>query len=64
MCNFIKTKEKLSIKKVDSFAFFWRKILQKRKYVTELLNVCYISMNTLDIIKKKNKIIVSKKGKK
>lgn len=52
------------MKKVDSFAFFWRKILQKRKYVTELLNVCYISVNTIDNIQKKNKIIVSKKGKK
>ncbi len=41
-----------------------RKMLQIRKYITELLNVCYISVNTIDIIKKKNKIIVSKKGKK
>lgn len=40
-----------------------RKMLQNREYITELLNVCYISVNTIDIIKKKNKIIVSKKGK-
>ncbi len=46
------------------FIAFNRKMLQIWGYVTELLNVCYISVNTIDIIKKKNKIIVSKKGKK
>lgn len=40
-----------------------RKMLQFRMYITELLNVCYISVNTIDNIQKKNKIIVSKKGK-
>jgi 16S rRNA (guanine966-N2)-methyltransferase len=39
-----------------------RKLLQNGKNITELLNVCYISMNTLDILKKKNKIVLSKKG--
>ena len=39
-------------------------MLQKGEYITELLNICYISMNTIDITKKKNKIIISKKGKK
>ncbi len=40
-----------------------QKMLQFRRYITELLNVCYISVNTIDNIQKKNKIIVSKKGK-
>lgn len=44
------------------FIAFNRKMLQIRGYVTELLNVCYISMNTLDITGKRDKIIVSKKG--
>lgn len=43
-------------------SYFTRKMLQNRGYITELLNVCYISVNTIDIIQKKNKIIVSKKG--
>lgn len=38
-------------------------MLQCRKYITELLNVCYISVNTIDIIPKKNKIRIAKKGK-
>ena len=38
-------------------------MLQIGKYITELLNVCYICINTLDIIWKKNKMVVSKKGK-
>lgn len=38
-------------------------MLQIEKYITELLNVCYICINTLDIIWKKNKMVVSKKGK-
>lgn len=33
------------------------------RYVTELLNVCYIFINTLDIMKKNNKIVISRKGK-
>ncbi len=33
-------------------------MLQNRGYVTELLNVCYISMNTLDITGKKDKIMI------
>ena len=37
-------------------------MLQSRKYITELLNVCYISVNTIDIIQKKNKIRIAKKG--
>lgn len=44
------------------FIAFNRKMLQIWGYVTELLNVCYISMNTLDITGKRDKIIVSKKG--
>lgn len=68
------TKEELSMK-VDGFLYCHnsripmyfstlnRKMLQFRGYITELLNVCYISVNTLDIIKKKNKIIVSKRGR-
>ena len=39
-------------------------MLQIGKYVTKLLNVCYISINTLDIMKKNYKIIVLEKGKK
>lgn len=35
-------------------------MLQIRKYITELLNVYYNSMNTLDIKGKSNKIILSK----
>ena len=31
-------------------------------YITELLNICYISINTIDFIEKKNKMIISKKG--
>ena len=38
-------------------------MLQFRGYITELLNVCYISVNTIDIIQKKNKIGIAKKGK-
>lgn len=38
-------------------------MLQFRGYITELLNVCYISVNTIDFIPKKNKIRVLKKGK-
>ena len=39
-------------------------MLQIRKYVTKLLNVCYISINTIDIIEKNYKIVLLKKGKK
>ena len=52
------TKEELSIK-IGGFFLFWRKILQFEMYVTELLNVCYISINSIDIIEKKNKIVIS-----
>ena len=41
-----------SLQKVDPN----RKMLQIKKYVTELLNVYYNSVNPLDIIKKRNKI--------
>lgn len=37
-------------------------MLQNKRYVTKLLNICYISINTLDFIEKKNKIVLSKKG--
>ena len=40
-----------------------RRMLQNRKYITELLNVCYISINSLDIKQKRNKIVLEKKGK-
>ena len=39
-----------------------RKILQFGKYITELLNVCYISMNTIDFEGKRFKMIIVKKG--
>ncbi len=48
---------------LPAFIILNRKMLQIRRYITELLNVCYISMNTLDITEKKNKIVISKKGK-
>jgi 16S rRNA (guanine(966)-N(2))-methyltransferase RsmD len=40
------------------------KILQNALYITRLLNICYISINILDIEKKRDKIVLSKKGKK
>ena len=39
-----------------------RKILQSGKYITELLNVCYISMNSIDFKRKRFKMIIVKKG--
>ena len=50
--NFSIYKRKLSIK-VDSFfcrikSEIQRKMLQKSKYITELLNICYIYMNSID----------------
>ena len=40
-----------------------RKMLQKKKNITELLNVCYNSINRLDIMEKNDKIVLCKKGK-
>lgn len=37
-------------------------MLQNKMYITELLNICYISINTIDFAEKKNKIVISKKG--
>ena len=40
-----------------------RKMLQKSQYVTELLNVCYNSINWVDNGQKKNKIVLMEKDK-
>lgn len=41
---------------------FERKILQNGKYVTELLNVYYNSMNSIDFNGKRFKMIIVQKG--
>ena len=41
-----------------------RKLLQFLQFITELLNICYICINTIDFERKKNKIVLVKKGKK
>ena len=38
-------------------------MLQKSQYVTELLNVCYNSINWVDNGQKKNKIVLMEKDK-
>ena len=37
-------------------------MLKNKKYITELLNIYYISINTIDFTKKNYKIVISKKG--